>query len=84
MASLATPKITRISRQVYQEFPELKGTAPKVKSQGAPKSGKAIGIERFLLTYQGNIELPNGKRMHRVVRVLADEKGKVIKKTTSK
>ncbi len=84
MAQLATTKVSRISREVYKDFPELKGTTPNIKPQGAPTTGKAMGIERFLLTFKSNITLPNGNKMQRVVRVIADQNGKVIKKTTSK
>ncbi len=84
MAPLATTKVTQISRQVYKDFPELKGSKPSIKSQGAPKTGKSMGIERFLLTFKSNITLPSGNSMQRVVRVIADQNGKVIKKTTSK
>jgi len=46
---------------------------------------RASGIgNRFLLTFRGTATLPGGKTMQRVVRVIANEKGKVLKMALSK
>lgn len=69
----------RISREVSSSFPEMKGVKPSVSSQG-----ERGGREQYLLVYKGTAELPNGKTMPRVVRVVADEKGKILRMSTSR
>ncbi|HEX9798367.1 MAG TPA: hypothetical protein VGA52_15405 [Anaerolineales bacterium] len=65
----------KISRQVVRSFPEMKGSRPSVKRQGAA---------RFLLVYKSKAELPNGRTMNRIVRVVADDRGGIIKMSTSR
>jgi hypothetical protein len=67
--------INSISQQVYQRFPEVKGSSPKVESQ---ESG------RVLLVYSGSATAANGHSIQRIVRVVAAENGKIIKMTTSR
>jgi hypothetical protein len=40
--------------------------------------------QRYLVTFKGTAELPDGKSMKRIVRVVADEKGDVIRMSTSR
>jgi hypothetical protein len=39
---------------------------------------------RFRLTYKGRVEIPGGRTMKRVTHVLVDERGKVLRMSTSK
>ncbi|MFQ5407552.1 MAG: hypothetical protein ACE5FI_03915 [Anaerolineales bacterium] len=90
--SLAKRQVQRISRDVYKQFPELKGTEPRVTQQRAPasarvkqaKSAGANGADRYLLTFNGRSTLPNGRSIIRIVRVISDGRGNVIKITTSR
>ena len=93
--SLAKGKVNQITRQVYKQFPEMKGAEPKITPQNTParangsgkKQQKTISQEnasRYLLTFNGKAELPNGHTIHRVVRVISDGRGKIIKITTSR
>lgn len=70
----------RVSKKVRKQFPEMKGVKPSIKTQRSP-NGESTN---FLLTYKGSAELPGGRTMRRVVRVVADEKGRVIRLSTSK
>jgi hypothetical protein len=72
--------LDKVSRKVTRQFPEMKSVHPTVRSQS--KSGDRK--EEFLLVYKGNVELPGGRKMSRVVRVVADEKGNVVRMSTSK
>ena len=81
--------IKDISAQVYGRFPELKNVSPNVRPQATPKSvrtgnTRASIPNRYLLTFQGTATLPDGKSMQRVVRVIANDKGKVLKIALSK
>jgi hypothetical protein len=72
--------IAKVNRKVFRQFPEMKSTRPSVRSQSSSKNGK----QRYTLTYKGKASLPGGREISRVVRVVADENGKVIKMSTSK
>ena len=69
---------SKISRQVSQSFPEMKGVNPSVKRQG--NNGK----EQYLLVYKGKAELPGGRSISRIVRVVADEGGSILRMSTSR
>ena len=58
----------------------MKGQKPTVR-QHSRSSKKKL---KFELTYKANVELPGGRRLQRIVRVVADEKGKIIRMSTSK
>ena len=66
--------VEKITRTVVRQFPEMDGVRPAVKSEQ----------HRYLVTYKGAAELPDGKSMKRIVRVVADEQGDVIRMSTSR
>ena len=70
--------IDSISRKVGKRFPETQGKTPRVTQQ------KSAGQSNFLLTYNGTSNGPGGRSMKRTVRVVANEKGKILKISTSK
>ena len=72
--------IDKINRKVSKQFPELKSVRPSVRSQ----SKSTNKLQKFTLTYKGKAALPNGRTISRIVRVVADENGKVIRMSTSK
>lgn len=74
----ATTK-NKISRQIARKFPEMSGVSPSVKRQSGHN-----GSARYLLIYKGKVELPGGKKMNRIVRVVADEQGKIVRISTSR
>ena len=76
--------IKSISNQVYRRFPELDGSAPKVQLQSVPQAKSISSSAKYLLTYRGKAKSPDGKTIHRLVRVIADAKGKILKITTSR
>lgn len=71
--------IEAICNQIYRKFPEVDGVRPKIQSQELPESSP-----NYLLTFKGSATTANGKRMSRIVRVVATEKGKIVKVTTSR
>ncbi|MDP7345526.1 MAG: hypothetical protein QF690_00595 [Anaerolineales bacterium] len=87
--SLDRSHVKSITDRVCRRFPELKGISPNVRIQATPKSGRNSKSgqrenNRFLLTFRGSATLPGGKSMQRVVRVIANSKGKVLKIALSK
>ena len=71
--------INKVTRKVTKQFPEMKGTKPTVRRRSG--SGKKL---QFELTFKGKVEVPGGRTLRRVVRVVADEGGGVIRMSTSK
>lgn len=81
--ALSASQIDTIARQVYRQFPEVKNVRPAVQSQAASKA-PAGTPGRYLLTFRGAGAGPGGQSILRIVRVVADERGKVIKMSTSR
>jgi hypothetical protein len=69
----------RIARHVSRSFPEMDGVRPSVRQQG-DKNGNG----QYLLIFKGKSTLPGGETMNRIVRVVADESGKIIRMSTSR
>ncbi len=72
--------VRSVSQEVARKFPEMAGVRPTIKEQKS-KSGD---VAQFLLTYKGKAELPGGKTIKRIVRVVANERGQIKKISTSK
>lgn len=71
--------VEAISSKVYQKFPELNGARPKVQVQDPSQASP-----NYLLIYHGSGTTADGRKIDRTVRVVASEKGKIIKMTTSR
>jgi hypothetical protein len=66
---------SHVCSAVYRQFPEVRGSNPSVT---------ALPGDKFQLTFHGKAQTADGKTLNRTVRVTADEKGKVLKLTTSR
>ena len=66
---------SQVCSTVYLQFPELKGVSPSV----SPLPGG-----KFQLIFHGKVRTEDGKTMERTVRVAADERGRILKLTTSR
>lgn len=67
--------ISKIDQQVFRQFPYLNGTTPEIEQQNE---------NHWLLIYKGSAVTADGHEMPVVVRVIADNDGKVIKLTSSR
>ena len=76
--------LNSISSQVYRRFPELQGSHPKVQLQATPQAKSNPASSTYLITYRGSATAMNGKSIPRIVRVVANDKGKILKITTSR
>ena len=70
--------IDHISQEVYRKHPDFKGVKPKV----TPRKGDSSSDT--LLVFSKSVSGPGGKTINRIVRAVADEKGKIKKISTSK
>lgn len=67
--------IDRVNREIYQKFPNLAGKSPRIIRQPDDK---------FLLIYNASSELPGGKAITQVIRVVCDSDGEISKITSSR
>ncbi|MCB2179745.1 hypothetical protein KQH54_01340 [bacterium] len=75
------PKLlSKISRKVYAQFPELNGRRPKVAQSKAISSQS----DNFVLTYSGVSKGIGGRQIPRHVRVVVNGSGKILKMSTSR
>jgi hypothetical protein len=65
--------VEKISQRVCRQYPEMRGARPSVAGSG----------EQYTLVYRAKVETPAGP-MARIVRVVADGKGRVLRMSTSK
>jgi hypothetical protein len=72
--------VANINRQVARRFPELRGVRPAIGSH----ADKGNGAARYVLTYRTQISLPGNRSMTRIVHVTVDEKGRILRMSTSK
>jgi hypothetical protein len=71
--------ISKVKKEVRNQFPEMTGVKPSIRKQEMRD-----GDEQYLLTFKGKADLPGGRKISRVVRVVADERGRILKLSTSK
>jgi len=71
--------VDSICSQIYKRFPEVSGSRPKIQEQ--PGMGGGVN---YLLIFKGSGTTSDGKRISRVVRVVASDRGKIVKVTTSR
>jgi Tfp pilus assembly protein PilX len=75
-------QLKSISSKVSRQFPEMAGSQPKVKRQSTQKSKSSPST--YLITYRGKAKTADGKSIPRIVRVTANDSGKIIKISTSR
>jgi hypothetical protein len=68
--------VRRVRERAAREFPELASASAEVK----PQSGGA----RYLVILRGHAELPGGRRLERIVRATVDDRGRILKWSTSR
>jgi hypothetical protein len=71
--ALASNVVETIHQRVIREYPEMRGVRPTITAEG----------NRFSLVFRGRVSTPAGELV-RIVRVVADEKGHVLRMSTSK
>jgi hypothetical protein len=82
--ALSSSQIDSISRQMYRQFPEIRDARPMIQNQAGAKAASVGGTEQYVLTFRGSGQAPGGRVINRIVRVVADGRGKVLKVSTSR
>ncbi len=70
-----TKTLNQICEKVYKKFPEVQGKKPTSHPQLN---------DMLVLVFKGTGTAPNGAKIPRVVRVTVNDKGKIIKMSTSR
>jgi len=72
--------ISSVCNQIYQQFPEVNGSQPRVQNQSTDKQGNS----NYVFIFRGKGTTADGKSIPRVVRATVNENGKILKVTTSR
>ena len=86
---LDSKTLTTIAKQIQHQFPEVAGSKPTVRVQNPPQAkgtseAKESSSSRYLVTFRGTANSPAGKTIPRLVRVVVNADGKILKITTSR
>jgi hypothetical protein len=73
-----------ISSQIYRRFPEVAGNKPKVEKQSGAQAKSNNNDPTYLIIYRGSALSPSGNTIPRIVRVIANAQGHILKVTTSR
>ena len=88
--------VKKIKREIVGKFPDMKGVEPlqkKIKLKPEPGLFEKLGVslsksyfgkDIFQLSFKKLIETEDGFKIMRVVKVLLDKAGKILKITTTK
>ena len=85
--AMDTNILKSVVTQIHRRFPEFAGVQPKVRKQDVPQPKSLLAPVTYLLTFHSmaKAESPAGsKSIPRWVRVVINEKGKILKVTTSR
>jgi len=73
--------------QIHKRYPEFAGCNPKVRIQNAPQPKSLLVQPTYLLTFHGTAHAGSAtgeKSIPRLMRVVVNERGKILKVTTSR
>ena len=81
------PKLLKtIVAQIHRRFPEFANSQPRVRLQKAPQSKSASSEPNYLLTFHSKANAGSAadqKSLPRWMRVVVNQKGNIVKITTS-
>lgn len=96
MIQLETKIIKRIKKEIEKRFPEMKDIEPdekRIEIEPEPEVFKKLGVsfpkthiteELFKLSFKKVIKTEDGFEMQRIVRVLVNKAGEILKISTTK
>lgn len=76
--------IKKVSKTVYQQFPEMKGCSPRIEQNQKAQAKSLRQKPIFLLVYKTISLDPLGRKIPRQVRVTANDRGKILRISTSR
>ncbi|MBI3160257.1 MAG: hypothetical protein HYZ26_11730 [Chloroflexi bacterium] len=76
--------IDRISKSVERSFPGIQWSQPRVHANQTPHAKSAKHLPTYLLIFSGTAHEAGGRRIPRQVRVVANDKGQILRMSTSR
>lgn len=79
--------LNKVVSQIHRQYPEFSSSQPNVRAQTAPQAKSAAPAQTYLLTFQSTARVIAGKESKAVprwMRVVVNDKGKILKVTTSR
>jgi hypothetical protein len=76
--------IKAINQEVYRRFPEVKGKRPKVQVQQLSKNRAINKAKTYLLIYSSQVQTSSNATLSRIVRVVVNASGEILKISTSR
>jgi len=84
--------VSRVKKQVWHKFPDMKSVEPKLASRALVRKGVRSGAKKdrsrearlHTLTFRKNVRMDDGARSTRIVRVVTDDKGRILKVVCSR
>jgi len=73
-----------ISSEIYRRYPEFRGVEPSVKLHASADASDNQVLTTYLLIYRSTYQVAGNKSLARVLRVVANEDGKILKVSTSR
>jgi hypothetical protein len=71
--------VDAVNRSIHHQFPELNGVKPKIRTQIDTKGAPGPTGAAYLLIYQHQVSVHDGKKLSVCVRVVTDSDGKIFK-----
>ena len=86
---LEAKTLAAIAKQVHHQFPEVAGSKPTIRVQNPPQAKSPSSTKEFtqltyLVTFRGLANSPSGTSIPRLVRVVVNADGKILKISTSR
>lgn len=81
---LSADIIKSVTNQIHKKFPEFAGVAPRVRRQSLPKGSNTAYQSIFLFTFNTSVHADDHVVIPRSLKVTVNEKGKIIKITSSR
>ena len=75
--------LLKINQTVYERFPDCIEVVPKISQQNIQSKPSGSNSCTYLLIYQIQKMTSDQKKIHKYIRVVADEQGKILKLSTS-
>ncbi|TAK14278.1 MAG: hypothetical protein EPO32_02255 [Anaerolineae bacterium] len=75
--------ITKIAKNVERSFPGVSWQTPRVQHNPAAQAKNRTASNTYLLIFSGSAEQGDGRSIPRQVRVVANDKGQILRMSTS-
>ncbi len=87
MANRRPEWLSRVKKEIWRKFPDLEAVEPRLSTRRlVAKGGKAAEEDRCLhtLTFRKRVRLDDGTTSTRIVQVVADDEGRILKVVCSR